>query len=531
MVLNPNYKPRNLVALNVAGFMCISVVVFLLSSQPFFLSEVVGVAPEKTGATVGLLGTLDELTSVAVLPFIGTLTDKLNGVAWRGKYPSGPRVLELCGFLLLALAMVGYGRLTWHVFPELWLWRAVFALAVTGIMNTVTVMLHEANNSDLDFTDFLFWRKKQTYAPLGAEAELEGVQSAGIQSEVGEEYPAETERGFGDEMEQDFQVAPPRKRHGKLAALLGVCTGLGAVFSLAVFLTMPVKLSHAFPSLSSKDSLRWLYTILGLYAVAAAVLVSFFAYDCVRERRENHSEELPKGSYFQLLRDGIAALRHNRRVQLAYVAGFVSRSTTVGTAVFIPLMVYKFYFSEGKCGAGTFTQPLKNECYNGYVFSAIVTGVAQTVALVSSPVWGILVDLHRLGSLAALFVASVCGMIGTFGLCLLGGKGVFDPRNAGTFVFVSFMGLSQIGTIISSMSLLSSVGATEGNNDHRVIGSISGLSLLCGGAGILFITAVGGRWSDEWVFAPFFILGCFNAVLAAASIYSSRATVLGEVME
>lgn len=501
MVLNPNYKVRNLFALNFAGFACISLVVFLLASQPFYLSDVIGVNQKKIGSVVGTLGVLDELTSILVAVFLGTFNDKLNFWARLSArfFPSGPRILELVGFVLLAISFLGYGKLSRHVFPDLWFWRAIFAVAVTACMSIVTVMLHEANNSDFAWTDLAFWKMYQ-------KREHDEVE-------------------LGLLTEEPAYTPPQTKKHGRLSALIGVSTGLGAVFSVSFFLTLPVKLSDHNPDLSRAGSVKMSYLILAGFALVAAVLVFSFAYDSAKNRKNNAVEEETKElTYLELLKQGLKASKNNRRVQLAYVSSFVSRSTTVANSVFIPLMVFKYYSEHGGCGVSVNGKtPTKDDCYEGYVFLAILTGVAQTVALISSPIWGVLVDSKRLGCLMTLLIASLAGMIGTFGLCFasIGGDG-YDPRNAVCFILVSFIGLSQIGTIIASMSLVSSVGQTADSDEHNVIGSISGCASVCGGFGILLITKVGGSWSDHWTFAPFFILGALNVVLAGSAIAATR---------
>lgn len=496
MLLNPNYKVRNLLVLNLAAFACISLVVFVSASLPFYLSEVAGILPEKTGAAIGTLGALDELVAIIVAPLLGTLNDRINGWAWdHPKIPAGSRVLELCSFLLVGTSLVGFGKFSSQLFPDLWLWRAVFAAGVCGCMSIVTVMLHEANNSDFRWAELVFWRVK---VPVESGALLHDTDA-----ETGSLPPGND---------------APRRRAGAMAALLGVSAGLGAVFAVLCYLPLPVQLGAHYPEMLSRDALKVTYTGLGVVAFVAGVFVSVFAYDCVKQRRKARFEpelEHPHASYAQLLKMGIDASRRHRPLQLAYVGLFVARSTNVLVALFIPLMVYKFYYSNNKCTGSVFGEgPDRTNCYDGYVFLAILTGVAQTVALVSSPAWGFLVDSPRAGARLLLVAAAILGAVGCFGLCVVGaGSGPYDPRNALCFVLVCFIGLAQIGTVIASMSLLSGVGQTAERAEHRVVGAISGLYSLCGGVGILAITVLGGAWSDRWVFGPFFLLGVFNVVL------------------
>lgn len=499
--LNPRYRGRNLAAYNFAGFSAIALVVFLLATQPFFLTDVLRLPSERLGATIGTLGVVDEVVVVVCGPLLGALTDKINcWAAAATRVPSGPRVVELASFVVLGAALAGYGGAARTVFPDLWWWRAVFAVGAAGTMGTMTVMLHEANNSDFEWSRVGFGRAR------GPEAERF----------LGADGPEDS----GGAAESSPLAAPRARKNGRLAALLGVATGLGAVFSVSFFLTLPVHLSNHFPDLTRAASLRSAYMVLGAVACAAGVVVFLFAYDCV-DQRKHHSAAAaaPTVGYLQLLRQGFEASRHSRDVQLAHVGGFVARATAVATSVFIPVMVYKFYSAIGACGdAPELSTPPKTDCYDGYIFLAILTGVAQTVALVSSPVWGLVADMRRWGSRTTLVAALVCGMAGCFGLCLSGSAAdVYDPRCVSCFVLVSLIGLSQIGTVISSMSLLSDVGAHDLSKGHQVIGSISGIYSLCGGVGILLITAIGGRWSDSWVFGPFLLLGAFNVVLIAVA--------------
>lgn len=497
--LNPRYRGRNLAAYNFAGFAAIALVVFLLATQPFFLTDVLRLPSERVGAAIGILGVVDELTVVVCGPLLGALTDKIN--AWAASttcVPSGTRVIELASFVVLGAAFAGYGA-AHSVFPDLLWWRAVFAVGATGTMGTMTVMLHEANNSDFDWSRVV-WRADSR--PLLADPEADSdPPTAG---------DAAAEGAFGTNDGRRL-----RRKNGRLAALLGVSTGVGAVFSVSFFLTLPVRLSNHLPNLTRAASLRLAYQILGGVACGAGAVVYVFAYDCVRQRKLANAAAAPIVGYGALLRQGFEASRHSRDVQLAHVGGFVARSTGVATAVFIPVMVYKFYSAIGACGdAPDVSPPLKADCYDGYIFLAILTGVAQTVALVSSPAWGLVADMRRWGSRTTLVGALVCGMAGCFGLCFSGSAvDVYDPRCASCFVLVSLIGLSQIGTVISSMSLLSEVGTHDLSKGHQVIGSISGIYSLCGGVGILLIMAIGGWWSDSWVFGPFLLLGSFNVVL------------------
>ena len=90
---------------------------------------------------------------------------------------------------------------------------------------------------------------------------------------------------------------------------------------------------------------------------------------------------------------------------------------------------------------------------------------------------------------------------------------------------ISIIGLSQIGLIISSMSVLSGIP-----NAHDIMGSLSGLYSFCGGIGIMIISSLGGYLSDHWILGPFFILGLFNVALLVIYYSYSRQQKSGNLV-
>lgn len=514
MVTNPNYSAKNLVAFNFAGFACVAFVVFLTSTQPFFLSDVIGVDSARLGSVIGTLGALDELTSIISAPFIGTLSDKLS--VWAStretlRAPSGPRVILFCSFLILGASLLGYGMFSEHI-GDLYLWRPLFAIGVTGCMSMVTVLLNELSNSDFRFEKLAFWRKERNQLLIRDSETLETDYSSRSELERNESSYESTERGsvaVGEEV-----LATASKKNGKYAALIGVSTGLGAVFAVSVFLPLPLRLTSLYPDLSSEEGLQMAYVLLGIYSVGVAFVVFSFLYDSVKEKKilrsRNDAETQP--GYFRLLRLGISLSKSDHRVQLAYVGAFVARSSTVANAVFLPLLAYTFYRRSGEC-----TGLSKATCSEAYIFAAILTGVAQTVALISAPAWGWLIDK---GKYRALFISGLFGATGAFGLSSAGlFSDVYDPRNWWCFTMASFMGIAQVGSVISSMSVLSGLIYMQ---ETLVIGSLSGLYSLSGGVGILVLSKVGGSWADDWIMAPFCLLGVFHVVLASAAVRCMR---------
>lgn len=486
-MLHRDYHILNFIAFNLAGFACISLVVFLSSTQPFFLDLVLQVNAGAIGSVIGTLGFIDELVSVVTAPLLGALCDNVNTTRMVG----GTRTIVCVGFGVIALGLMGYAKLGINV-GRLYVLRGLFAVGVTGCMSMVPVMLNELSNSDFRLKS---WRQQDNEVAAGEELDAR----TSLESD---EFPP---------IEEHLEWDNDNRRNGKYAACIGISTGLGAIFAVSFLLTMPSKISDSF-SMPIKDSLQLTYFVVGCGSLFVGAGLSRFLYDSIKTDRPLVVEEKP--GYFSLLYRGAVASKGNFRIQLAYMGSFVARSTTVATSVFIPLLVYNFYYKSGMCNSGGDKEFSKQNCRDGYIFAAILTGVSQTVALMSAPIWAWLIDHPLIGSIKSLFVSSGLGMVGCFGLCALGSSStIYDPRTLACFIVVSFMGLSQTGVIITSMSLISSLKTSP----DTVIGSISGLYSLCGGVGILIITKFGGLWSDHWILGPFFILGLFNLLLSLAS--------------
>ncbi|KAI5963590.1 uncharacterized protein KGF55_002470 [Candida pseudojiufengensis] len=492
-----HYSSLNYIAFNYAGFACISIVVFLTATQPFYIKEVIGIEPRpgnikdtKIGHIIGGLGFFDELISMISAPLLGTLNDKLNTLGFGGS-----KLIQSSSLLILAIALFGYGVINSHLIPDMFIFRGIFALGVTGCMSMVTVILNELSYSDFTLKKLLFW-KKNDYEAIN--------------------------------LNNNSQV--DLKKNGKYSAIMGIATGLGAIFSVSAFVTLPVRFQDWNPDIDMKWSLKYSYLVVMGFAIFSAIFLYIFLYkpDSKVLQEETREENKP---YFHILKDGFEFSKSNKQAQLAYVGAFVARSTTVATSLFIPLMVYDWYYNIGECENGSGDWAGKMTCYEGYIFSAILTGVAQTVALISAPLWGYLVDNSKVGKYRTLAISGSIGALGNFGISLVNTNfRHYDPKTIVCFLFVSIIGFSQIGLIISSMSILSGI-----SNVHQIMGSLSGFYSFCGGIGIMIITLVGGYLADFWILGPFFLLGLFNLILLGVYYTFVRETTksisIGEEIE
>lgn len=272
--------------------------------------------------------------------------------------------------------------------------------------------------------------------------------------------------------------SPPR-----LAGLVGVFTGCGALVALAVFLPLPAQFSHL------KGKTQGQAVADSFYVVGAVALV--VACGCFIGLRGLQGEEgkgwrlllgkspshdyeaLPSDDvragpgtartpflpYWRLLLDSTLLGFKDAQIGLGYLGGFVARASSVGISLFIPLYINAYFIRNGFCqGSPNDPSPeLKKECRAAYILSAELTGVSQLIALLCAPLFGYLSDRYRRFNVP-LLVAGVFGIIGytAFARLVSPEPKDIDGRGGSPVVFLSvaLIGISQIGAIVCSLGLL-----------------------------------------------------------------------------
>lgn len=203
------------------------------------------------------------------------------------------------------------------------------------------------------------------------------------------------------------------KDRGKMAGLVGLCSGLGALVALFVFLPLVTTLSGG-----GLPGLRTTYLLVATITIGAAILLFFtlaphtipVAQPFIQEE-SSHVEDgcLPAApmatlrpsvesqmtwgqsaySVIQLAQDGLMAGK-DPKIILGYFSAFLARGDSIILTIFIPLWVYKYYIDAGLCSAvgGVEDPDLKESCKKAYINASILSGVAQTLALVGAPFFG-----------------------------------------------------------------------------------------------------------------------------------------------
>lgn len=368
---------------------------------------------------------------------------------------------------------------------------------------------------------------------------------------------------------------------GQVAGLVGMFTGVGALIALGLFLPLPARLqkSGSSPAGAVTDS----FYIVGVIALVVAVICFFglrglngeeakgwsnlFGRSRKTSSKTNFEASQGATSYPRLLSESFRLCFTDKSIGLGCLGGFVARASSVGISLFIPLFVNHYFISSGLCKNDPHSSPsdIKNGCRRAYMLAAALSGVSQLVALMCAPLFGYLDSKLRRFNVP-LMVAAVAGIVGYVMFAQLKSPDPKSKDGSGTvFVIMALLGISQIGSIVCSLSLLGRgiqasddesvnaagvvdeyvprspdtapttmgspeesspllpsqiqrVGASSSSRNH-LKGSIAGWYSLAGGAGILLLTKLGGYLFDsKSTGAPFYMLAAFNGVLLAVGL-------------
>ncbi|KAL5336745.1 major facilitator superfamily domain-containing protein [Aspergillus crustosus] len=506
----------------------IAFLVFINSSVSFVVTDLIGLH-EGEGDAVGTLGFADELLALAACPLWGVLSDHV-----------GVRQVCTAGYTVIAIALVLFVQAK-NIYPQLLLGRLLFSIGGAAVSTMVTAILPVVTGCGRN---------------LQLESnELESTSSAPSSS-------------------------------SKMAGCVGACAGCGALISLAILLPLPAHFQEL--GSSPAEAIRYSYYTAAAVALVISVACSIGLRDLPGEdgkawtslwkasRSETQPSEISKASYYATIKRRFPYMNHfgsaialgfrNRDIFVGYLGGFVARASSVGISLFIPLFVNNYYRKSGLCdGQPTeLANPgdIKRSCPKAYVLASILTGVSQLIALITAPAFGYLSEKSRQYHLP-LLVACLAGVVGYIVLALLPSPEFKGERgNPGIFVVMALVGVSQIGAIVCSLSVLSngilslanSAPATEDpafseadsgrcsptppDSDEQQLllerftdqkhqqapdlkGAIAGVYSLFGGAGILLLTKLGGLLFDILSSsAPFYIMAGFNGVLVIVGLVS-----------
>ncbi|GME85348.1 unnamed protein product [Ambrosiozyma monospora] len=290
-------------------------------------------------------------------------------------------------------------------------WRLVFSLGLSSILSVLTVLMLELNNSNFEINEFFRFRKVK----LSEQESLnETLRQATEDFDVEEQVPDISDNDQDDELTgrhaplntlKELNDVNKRKAAGKRVSLLGIFSGLGAIFAVLFLLRIPVWFGI---NQSPDTAVRSTYYTVGTISVALSALLYSLLYkdDTKKLFRDdiddlfddldirgadendpmvNNNDAAPifnqKETFLQTLKKGYQLSLENPIILLTYFANLMSRCLTVGMSIFIPIYVNLYFLSSGKCSTVG-----EDNCPDSYILTSILTGVINLFTLVMAPI-------------------------------------------------------------------------------------------------------------------------------------------------
>ena len=274
------------------------------------------------------------------------------------------------------------------------------------------------------------------------------------------------------------ETSSQRSSPTRLAGLVGIFTGFGALLALGLFLPLPTQFQklHVGPG----PAIAYTYYVVGSVALFVAG-VCFLGLRNLKGEEEKSWRAIltshraagvslgkePTLAYWDLLVQSVQLGFKHPLIGLGYLGGFVARASSVGISLFIPLFVNAYFATSGICKPVNDPTDVKSHCREAYILAAQLTGTSQLVALLMAPVFGYLADRYRRFHIP-LLTAAFTGIVGYVGFALLRSPEPSGKRGSPlVFIVVSLLGVSQIGCIVCSLGLLGrGISGLEEDNRH-----------------------------------------------------------------
>ncbi|KAI9761753.1 MAG: hypothetical protein M4579_000847 [Chaenotheca gracillima] len=432
----------------------ISFLVFLNSSVSFVITELIGVK-DGVGNLVGTLGFADEIVALVACPLWGVLSDRV-----------GVRTVCVLGYGIVGIALFIFVQAS-NVYPQLLLARLFFSIGGAATSTMVTAILPAMTAPNTPATS-------PPSAPPPDLANVAGTThstSPSLSSEV-----TITPARFTRPAEAKPNTPPlqsERQRPARLAGIVGMFTGCGALVALLIFLRLPALFGDR-PGVSSAQAVADSYYVVGSVALVIAICCFFGLRNLKGEEGKGLKALVGKQSLYsasnaegnnrkspttlvRALADAVTLGFRDADIGLGYLAGFVARASSVGITLFIPLFVNAYFISSGLCdndpSSGNFA--MKEQCRRAYILASKLTGVSQLVALLAAPIFGYLSDRYRRFNIP-LLSSSLLGIIAyiALGLTKTPETSAAEGGSPVIYLLVALIGINQIGAIVCSLGLI-----------------------------------------------------------------------------
>jgi MFS family permease len=278
---------------------------------------------------------------------------------------------------------------------------------------------------------------------------------------------------------------PQESSRGKMIAVSSIMIILGSLFVADVFRRLP----EYFKTLGFDGVTAGQYTFW--IAAAAIALACVVLRIGLQGGTPAHRKDRP--AFNVLVKSGFRHAR-NPRIALAYASAFVGRSDLVILGSFTVLWGTVAGLSQGMDTAEAVRR------------GTMLFILANLSALVWSYPMGFIID--RCNRVTAMAIGASLGAAGFTATWL-----VDDPLAPAAIPFFLLLGIGQMSCFAAAQALI----GQEAPLKER--GAVLGTFGLCGAAGIMLATGVGGWLFDAWIHAgPFVAVGFANAVIVLLAL-------------
>ena len=262
---------------------------------------------------------------------------------------------------------------------------------------------------------------------------------------------------------------------GRASGLMGFFSGVGALITVMLVLRLPKMFQDA--GQTPIEAGFATYWIIGGLTLVTGIVMWFGLRGQVVHQEERQRPLLEQ------VREGLLAAR-DPGIGLAYGASFVARGNLAIVGTFFTLWLANY---------GTLEMGISRA--DAMARAGMVIAIAQSSALISAPLFGMLTD--RINRVSALNVTLLLAFLGYGGTWF-----VDNPFGAGMILCAVLIGMSEVGCIVTSSVLIAQ------QSPQRIRGAVIGLFNLSGAVGIMVASKVGGTLFDSWrEAAPFILFG------------------------
>lgn len=460
----------------------ITFLVFLNSTVSFVVTDLIHAPLENVGDYVGTLSFADELLALFMCPVWGVLSDRL-GVRW----------VASTGFALIGISLFVFVQAK-DVYPQLLLARLIFSLGGAACTTMITATLpavaggreKEGQEESVVSTASITPSESYVSSRNGSTNGHPHKTAASVSSELTitqerfsrPERPSSNPRALAS---RDGQTSEPpdTRAPSRLAGVVGMCTGLGALLALGVFL--PLRNKFESDRVSGEDALKDSYYVVGSIALVVAIFTFIGLRGLPSEAHKGistllASTRLATGrphqqspylyshhSYYVTVRTAFLASTKSRSILLAYVGSLVARTSSVAISLFIPLTMNTYYRHSGRCVADP--DP-RSSCPEAFSRASMLTGISQLTALLLAPVFGAL-KANQSRYHVPLLITTFLGLVGYVGFATLPSP---EPReHPQVILYMMMIGAAQIGAIVGSLGMIGRGVLEDGSRHYSTV--------------------------------------------------------------